>query len=61
MTSRLVQARDEHILFICGHAPTLTADDDKKVEFYDDLDRVLIVVNYRDKIVLLGDFNAKIG
>ena len=61
MTLRVPLARNENMLFICAYAPTLVADEDKKDEFYDDLDRVLRAANPRDKIVLLGDFNARVG
>ena len=43
------------------YAPTLTAEDDKKKEFHGDLDAVLRSGNNREKTVLLGDLNARVG
>ena len=61
MTIRVPLARNEHMLLVCAYAPTLTAEEDKKDEFYDDLDLVLRSKSSRDKVVLLGDFNARVG
>ena len=61
MTLRVPLARNEHMLLICAYAPTLTAEEDKKDEFYEDLNAVLRAANSRDKIILLGDFNARVG
>ena len=49
------------MLIICAYAPTLPSEEDLKDEFYDSLDSVLIKVNLKDKIILLGDFNARVG
>ena len=49
------------MVLICAYASTFTVDDDKKDDFYEDLDRVLRVANSRDKIVLLGVFKAIVG
>ena len=46
---------------ICAYAPTLTADEHVKDQFYEELDEALRSVNARDKLVLLGDFNARVG
>jgi hypothetical protein len=46
---------------ICAYAPTLDSDDEVKQRFYVDLDRLLSKVPKRNKIVLLGDLNARVG
>ena len=61
MTLRVPLVRGEHMLIICAYAPTLPSEEDLKDEFYDSLDSVLIKVNLKDKIILLGDFNARVG
>ena len=61
MTLRVPLERNQYMLLIAVYAPTLMAEEDKKDEFYEDLDRVLRAANIRDKIVLLGDFNARVG
>ncbi|KAL9983220.1 hypothetical protein ACROYT_G005359 [Oculina patagonica] len=43
------------------YAPTNTAADDQKDEFYSSLQGVLDHITRRDIKILLGDFNAKIG
>ena len=43
------------------YAPTNDADDDAKARFYDSLNHLLGRVGARDLVILMGDFNAKIG
>ncbi|KAJ3608734.1 hypothetical protein NHX12_023264 [Muraenolepis orangiensis] len=43
------------------YAPTNHAVDDVKARFYDSLNHLLGRVGARDLIILMGDFNAKIG
>ncbi|KAJ3586853.1 hypothetical protein NHX12_013245 [Muraenolepis orangiensis] len=43
------------------YAPTNNAVDDVKARFYDSLNHLLGRVGARDLIILMGDFNAKIG
>ncbi|KAJ3590301.1 hypothetical protein NHX12_008254 [Muraenolepis orangiensis] len=43
------------------HAPANDAVDDVKAMFYDSLNHLLGRVGARDLIILMGDFNAKIG
>uniref|UniRef100_A0A803TFN5 Endonuclease/exonuclease/phosphatase domain-containing protein n=1 Tax=Anolis carolinensis TaxID=28377 RepID=A0A803TFN5_ANOCA len=44
-----------------SYAPTLDADEDIKENFYCQLDTVLLEIPKEDKIILLGDFNARVG
>lgn len=46
---------------ISAYAPTLLADQLDKEVFYSNLDALLSQVPRRNKIVLLGDFNAKLS
>ncbi|KAJ3587612.1 hypothetical protein NHX12_011209 [Muraenolepis orangiensis] len=43
------------------YAPSNDAVDDVKARFYDSLNHLLGRVGARDLIILMGDFNAKIG
>lgn len=43
------------------YAPTNDADDEAKERFYDSLNHLLNDIGTRDLIILMGDFNAKIG
>ena len=61
MTLRMPLVKGEHALIICAYAPTLSAEEDLKDQFYSDLSTILRGANRRDKILLLGDFNARVG
>ena len=52
--------RGEHMLVISAYAPTLTAEEDQKDHFYIALDTDLMKACPKDKIILLGDFNARV-
>ena len=46
---------------ISAYAPTLTNSDEVKDKFYEDLNILVTSVPTRDKLVILGDFNARVG
>ena len=50
-----------HVTIICAYAPTLTSSDEIKDSFYSDLDHLLKTTPRSDKLLLLGDFNARVG
>nr|XP_049705654.1 transposon TX1 uncharacterized 149 kDa protein [Helicoverpa armigera] len=49
------------VLLISAYAPTLQASPEDKDAFYEDLCHCLTTSNRSDKLLLLGDFNARIG
>ena len=61
MILRVPLVKNEYILIVCAYSPTLHADESVLNEFYDDLDCVLRRADGRDKVLLLGDFNARVG
>nr|AOE48155.1 hypothetical protein [Eumigus monticolus] len=61
MTLRLRLNGNKHVTVVSAYAPTLGSDDDIKEKFYSDLDNILSNINRQDKIILLGDFNARVG
>ena len=61
MTLRIPLVRNEYAQVISAYAPTLVAEEDAKDDFYAALSEVLRGTNPRDKIILLGDFNARVG
>ena len=46
---------------LSAYAPTLTSDESSNDRFYDNLRSTRRTVSARDKIALLGDFNARVG
>lgn len=61
MTLRLHTAKDKFLHLISVYAPTLPSSEDVKQKFYDELRNVLAKIPTTDKIILLGDFNARVG
>ncbi|KAF7238139.1 Craniofacial development protein 2 [Varanus komodoensis] len=46
---------------ISAYVPTMTNPDEVKDKFYEDLDALLSSVKRTDRLILLGDFNARVG
>jgi len=61
MTLRIPIASKQYATVISAYAPTLTSPEDTKDKFYSDLQSVLCAVPAADKLILLGDFNARVG
>ena len=61
MSIRIPLSTTQFITIFSVYAPTLDADDNIKEEFYRLLDRELTNVPQNDKLLLLGDFNARVG
>ena len=61
MTLRIRLATNRHITLINVYAPTMTYTDEDKEAFYAQLRSVLNNVPPEDKLILLGDFNARVG
>ena len=61
MTLRLPLSGNKHATIASAYAPTTTHPDEVKYKFYNDLDDVISATPRTDKIILLGDFNARVG
>ena len=61
MTLRLPLSGKRHATIVSAYAPTMTDPDEVKDKFYDDLDSVISAAAWTDKLILLGDFNARVG
>ena len=61
MTLRLNIHKECYTTVISAYAPTMTNSEENKDHFYEDLRNVLNKVPPNDKILLLGDFNARVG
>ncbi|XP_022793399.1 craniofacial development protein 2-like [Stylophora pistillata] len=60
-TLRLKLKSNQQATVISAYAPTLQAEPEDKEIFYSTLDSVLTQIPSNHKIILLGDFNARVG
>ena len=60
MTLRLPLSGKRHATIVSAYAPTMTDPDEVKDKFYDDLDSVISAAAWTDKLILLGDFGARV-
>ena len=61
MSMRLPLEGKQHLTLFSVYAPTLLADPADKDIFYSDLRRLLTNTPEDDKVLILGDFNARVG
>ena len=61
MTLRLPFAKNRFATFVSVYSPTLNSSDDVIDRFYDTLYPTLRRISQDCKIILLGDFNARVG
>ena len=61
MTLRLPLPKKKFATLISAYAPTMTNPDEVKDRFYEDLNDTITAVPRTDKLILLGDFNARVG
>ena len=61
MTMRLPLSKDNFATIISVYAPTMTNPDENKETFYNQLASVLSGIPHIDKLLLVGNFNARIG
>lgn len=60
MSVRIPLTQDRSFTPISGYAPILTSEDEIKVSFHNLLDRTIQAVPAHDKLVVMGDFNARV-
>ena len=61
MKLRFPLNRSRHVTLISAYAPTLTSSDEVKEAFYEELSTLVKDTPSSDKLILLGDFNARVG
>ena len=61
MTMRPPLSKDNYTTIISVYAPTMSNPDENKEAFYNQLASVLSDIPCTDKLLLIGDFNARIG
>ncbi|KAJ1173299.1 hypothetical protein NDU88_005135 [Pleurodeles waltl] len=60
MSLRLPFKRKRHATFVSAYAPTMTNPKEVKEKFYEDFESLKASVPKEDKLVILGDFNARV-
>ena len=58
---RLPLSGSNYVTLVSVYAPTMTNPDEAKDIFYQQLDEVIRNVPSRDKLIVMGDFNARVG
>ncbi|XP_016336774.1 craniofacial development protein 2-like [Sinocyclocheilus anshuiensis] len=61
MTVQLPLPRKCFVTLISAYAPTMTNSNEVKESFYLDLKAAILAVPRTDKLIILGDFNARVG
>nr|VZI49420.1 unnamed protein product [Spirometra erinaceieuropaei] len=61
MSLRLPFRGGKFATIISAYAPTMTNPDAVRDKFYEDLHALLATVSKADKLIVLGDFNARVG
>lgn len=61
MTARIPLQHDRFLTVISAYAPTMTNPEANKEEFYATLDRAICDTPAADKLMILSDFNARVG
>nr|VZI48604.1 unnamed protein product [Spirometra erinaceieuropaei] len=61
MSLRLPLLGGKFATIISAYAPTMTNPDAVRDKFYEDLHALLATVSKADKLIVLGDFNARVG
>ena len=61
MTLSLSLHNNSSAILVSCYAPTMNATEQEIDNFYDQLREVISKVSYSDKLILMGDFNARVG
>ncbi|KAL0156964.1 hypothetical protein M9458_048210 [Cirrhinus mrigala] len=61
ISKRLPLRRQQHVTFLSVYSPTLFAEPAEKDKFYTDLRNLLQRTPADDKVIILGDFSARVG
>ena len=59
--SLAINTADGPINLLCAYTPTLAASAEVKDAFYSQLDSLIQGISRRDNLIILGDFNARVG
>ena len=53
--------KDKFLTLVSVYAPTMTNPEETKDKFYEELNSIILNTPKSDKLMLLGDFNARVG
>jgi len=58
---RIPLTRSRFCSLVCAYAPTMVSSEAERLEFYHQLEATLAGIAKSDKLIVLGDFNARVG
>ena len=61
MTLRLPLQKNAYLSIVSVYGPTMTNPEENKENFYNQLRDVIKNINRKDKLIIAGDFNARVG
>ncbi|BHF78925.1 hypothetical protein SprV_0602204200 [Sparganum proliferum] len=61
MSLRLPLGRGKFVTILSVYAPPMTSPDTERDKFYEDIHTLLATVSKADKLIVLGDFNVRVG
>lgn len=61
ITLRMPVNSKRYVTIIGAYAPTMTNEEPVKEQFYNDLSTLIVNTPKEDKLIILGDFNARVG
>ena len=61
MTMKLTLTGKNKATIVSAYAPTMTSPDDIKDQFYEERNALMTAVPKAEKLIILGDFNARVG
>ena len=61
MVMQLQLTNKQNATLISAYAPTMTNPEEVKDQFYEQLDALIAAVTKSEKLIILGDFNSRVG